>query len=65
MVLNVSLGFQNLTNSDGKEAHTKTYALLIADTVVVRAEKVEVATRDAPKTATAVLYTFKVGVLGF
>ena len=42
MVLNLSVGFDKLVREDGKSERDKTYALFIADTVVVGKDGAEV-----------------------
>ena len=35
MVFNINIGFSDLKNKDGKDEHSKNYALFIGDTVLV------------------------------
>ncbi|KAK4742442.1 hypothetical protein SAY87_000443 [Trapa incisa] len=57
MVFNVTLGFQNLQN-ETKNPKCQTFSLLLADTVVVGKEKVEVATSASTKAVKDVAYSF-------
>ncbi|KAK9049570.1 hypothetical protein SSX86_031461 [Deinandra increscens subsp. villosa] len=60
MVLNVSLGFQNMQTKSSK-AKSQNYALLIADTVVVTATGHEVVTSLSSKAFKDVAYSFNDG----
>ncbi|CAN0857324.1 FACT complex subunit SPT16 [Linum grandiflorum] len=57
MVFNVSLGFQKL-ESDSQHPKKKNFSLLLADTVVVGAEKTEVVTQASSKAVKDVAYSF-------
>lgn len=57
MVFNVSLGFQNL-QSETKNPKTETFSVLLADTVIVRDNSVEVATSLSSKAVKDVAYSF-------
>ncbi|KAI3823750.1 hypothetical protein L1987_05191 [Smallanthus sonchifolius] len=60
MVLNVSLGFQNMQTKSSK-AKSQNYALLIADTVVVTATGHEVVTSLSSKAFKDIAYSFNDG----
>ncbi|KAD7116726.1 hypothetical protein R6Q59_006536 [Mikania micrantha] len=60
MVLNVSLGFQNMQSKSSK-AKSQNYALLIADTVVVTATGHDVATSLSSKAFKDIAYSFNDG----
>ncbi|KAM9950734.1 hypothetical protein ACTFIT_012009 [Dictyostelium discoideum] len=56
MTLNIACGFQKISNPEGKDEKSKTYSLLISDTVLLNDEgKVEVLT-DVGKKASDVVY---------
>ncbi|KAJ3350446.1 FACT complex subunit spt16 [Allomyces javanicus] len=55
-VLNVSIGFQNLTNPDAKDKRNQVYALHIADTVVVGNDKTVTLTSDCTRDAAEVCF---------
>lgn len=61
MVFNVVLGLQGLTNSEAKDPRAQTYAVLLADTVIVKPDKPEVVTGSASKAYTEVGYSFQDG----
>lgn len=61
MIFNVSIGFQGLSNPEAKDQKAKNYALLLADTIVVRVDKPEVCTNACTKAFSDVGYSFKVG----
>eukprot|EP00897_Mesotaenium_endlicherianum_P010392 jgi/Mesen1/9381/ME000610S08682 len=60
MAFNVSLGLQGLPNEKGSSPETREFAILLADTVVVKDEKAEVTTHAASKAFSDVAYSFKV-----
>ncbi|KAL5993697.1 FACT complex subunit spt16 [Asimina triloba] len=57
MIFNVSLGFQNL-QSETNNPKTKTFSLLLADTVIVRGQGPEVVTSTSSKAVKDVAYSF-------
>eukprot|EP00299_Pterocystis_sp_00344_P019155 c9530_g1_i1.p1 GENE.c9530_g1_i1~~c9530_g1_i1.p1 ORF type:complete len:1032 (+),score=277.64 c9530_g1_i1:108-3098(+) len=57
MVFNFRVGFENLTNTDAKST-VKTYALLVADTILVTAEGNSPLTSECEKQFKQVSYTF-------
>ncbi|KVH89908.1 FACT complex subunit SPT16 isoform X1 [Cynara cardunculus var. scolymus] len=60
MVLNVSLGFQNMQTKSSK-AKSQNYALLLADTVIITANSHEVVTSLSSKAFKDVAYSFNDG----
>lgn len=62
MTVNLSVGFQNLTNSMARDAKDKTYGLLVADTVRVTSSDA-VALTDAPLQFRDISFFLKVRVV--
>lgn len=59
MTLNISLGFSNLANPDSQDAKSKTYSLLLIDTICVTKDFPIILT-DSPKEQGDISYYFKV-----
>ena len=60
MFFNVSLGFQGLKNEAAKDDKARSYAILLGDTVLVKADKPEICTNLSSKAYSEVGYSFKV-----
>jgi nucleosome binding factor SPN SPT16 subunit len=58
MTINLSIGFQDLENTEAKDEKSKTYALLLVDTVRVTGDG-GIALTDAPKGVNNVFFFFE------
>ncbi|MCO5601625.1 hypothetical protein L7F22_055748 [Adiantum nelumboides] len=59
MAFNVSLGLQNLQAQSSQDPKTKSFSLLVADTVVIREKGSESATSSCSKAFADIAYSFK------
>lgn len=59
MVLNLSLGFQNVPEPTARDAKSKVYSLLLADTVLVNKEDATILTTNSKKDEESVCFYFE------